>query len=188
MKSQKTTRRLTKFVSLTLSLMFFLAAASSWGRCAPTTVEESFEGNDAVFSGTVSQVDVQNKNSDLSEETDVSNGDDMLTVHFKLNKSWKGVDGNDTIAISTPSRSYWFVCAFMNFSVGDNYVIFASRLHDTEESGDSERLYTDYCEGNKELEDSSSTQALFEQLDNLKSEMQVESEEADDLESANQKV
>ena len=38
--------------------------------------------------------------------------------------------------------------------------------------------YTDGCSANRKLDDSSLNQALFKQLDDLKSNMQVENEEA----------
>lgn len=183
MRSLKSTQKLTNSISLVCSLLLLFIAFSSWGRCAPTTVEKSFDESDYVFSGTVSQIDEQSESAGQSDDSDSWNQDDLLTVHFTLDKKWKGANDNKTIAISTPSSDYWFICAIMGFSVGDNYVIFAKRVQEDEESGDSGWLYTDYCYGNKKLDDLSESKALFTQLDELQSEMQEDSVEEHDEET-----
>lgn len=67
----------------------------------------------------------------------------------------------------------------MGFSVGERYyVVFVNTQQGTSGSDVSEHYYTDGCSANRKLDDSSLNQALFKQLDDLKSNMQVENEEA----------
>lgn len=178
-------KSLSSNASLACSALLLLFALSSWARCAIPTVEEDFQANDVVFAGTVSAVD--DKEEEQSKESVQSSEDATLTVHFKLDKKWKGVDG-DTIAITTPSSDYGFICAIMRFSVGDRYVIFANTQQDTSGSDVSEHYYTDGCSANKKLDDSSVTEGLFKQLDALKSNMQMENEEVRDQDVADQEA
>lgn len=167
---------------LACSLLLLLVASSSWARCGPTTIEDSFQKNDAVFSGTVSRID---KESGIHNQgKDSWDGLSVATVHFELDKKWKGKDEGTMIEVAIPSGEGWFICSYMTPSVGDKYVIFASRVKEIKESGDSGRLYTDYCFGNKKLDDLSEKDELFEQLDDLESEMKEENEETRHLESS----
>ena len=173
----KLSNRVTSGISLACSLLLLFVASSSWGRCDTPTIEESFDESDFVFSGTVSQIDEQNENEKRLESDMV-----LLTVQFTLDKKWKGTGDNSTIEVTarsdySRSHDYYVVSGSLKFSVGDNYLIFAKRIQDFEESDDSEQLYTAYCDGNKKLDDLTEKQALFEQLGRLQSEMQEGSEE-----------
>lgn len=182
--------RPTSSVSLVCSLLLLLVASGSWGRCLDKTVEESFHESDYVFSGTVSQIDEQKEHEVLSEQSDSSDRKILQTVNFAVDKRWKGAyDDDDMIAISTRTggiRSgeyYVIISPTMKFTVEDNYLIFAKRVQDDEENGDSGYLYTHVCYGNKKLDDLSESKALFAQLDKLSSTTQVDSDEAHDEES-----
>ncbi len=177
-----TTRDSSNLVFLVCGLLLLLDAASSWARCGPTTIEESFKSNDAVFSGTVSRIDRENVSHNQGK--DGWDGLTVATVHFELDKKWKGTDEGNMIEVAIPSGEGWFICSYMSPNVGDQYVIFAGRVHDIKESGNSGRLFTDYCNGNKKHDHFQEKDELFEQLDNLESEMQAESEETRNLKNS----
>ena len=183
MNSLNSTKKLTDAVSLVCSLLILIVASSTWGRCDTPTIEESFDESDFVFSGTVSQIDEQDEN-DKKVESDMV----MLTVHFTLDKKWKGTSDNNTIEVTAPSdysrsHDYYVISETLKFSVGDNYLIFAKGIQDFEESDDSAELYTAACYGNKKLDDLSDSKALFAKLDRLQSKMREESKEKHDQES-----
>lgn len=175
MRVPNTTRGSSSLVFLVCGLILLLDAASSWARCGPTTIEESFKSNEAVFSGTVSRIDRENVSH--RQGKDGWDGLTIATVHFELDKKWKRIDEGKVIEVAIPSGEGWFICSYMSPAVGDQHVIFADRVHDTKESGDYGRLFTDHCNGNRKRDDLQEKDELFEQLDNLKSEMKAESEE-----------
>ena len=188
MKRLKSTKRLTSAVSLVCSLLLLIVASSTWGRCETPTIEESFDESDFVFSGTVSQIDEQDENEKKVESDMV-----MLTVHFTLDKKWKGTGDNNTIEVTARSdysrtHDYHVISGSLKFAIGDNYLIFAKRIQDFEESDDPEELYTAYCYGNMKLDELSESKALFAQLEELQSKMQEESEEVHDEESQVQQM
>lgn len=175
MTNQHTTNRHARLVSAILSLLLLLCAFSAWScKCDFPTVEADFQNSDVVFSGEVLRVD------QIEDERRIKWGEqDFLStveVELDLNKVWKGTDETrKTVltALHEPSCGYPFV-------VGNRYVVFANARKIEKDEKDVEVLYTHLCSANHERDYDRATQALLEQLEELKSTM----EQIEELKSA----
>ena len=175
MTNPLTTNGQTKLVFVIFSLLLLLVASRAWAcKCDFPTVEEDFKSSDVVFSGKVLRID------QIEDERRIKWGEqDFLStveVELDLNRVWKGTDETrKTVltALHEPSCGYPFV-------VGNRYVVFANARKIEKDEKDVEVLYTHLCSANHERDYDRATQALLEQLEELKSTM----EQIEELKSA----
>lgn len=152
--------------SLTGSLLLLLATSSTWAcKCGFPTVEEDYLSSDVVFSGKVLRID--SVEDERRIKWDEQNYLQTVEVELELNETWKGTDETKVTvltALHEPSCGY-------DFFVGERYVVFAkARKIENGEDSDIKALYTGLCTANHELDYDRATEALLEQLEELKSE------------------
>ncbi|MXW53122.1 MAG: hypothetical protein F4X44_02220 [Gammaproteobacteria bacterium] len=173
MKSLVEKRKLSSHSSVVCSLLLLLFASNAWAcKCKFPTVEEDFLNSDVVLSGKVLRID------SVADERRIKwDQDDFLQtveVELELNEAWKGTDETRVTvltALDEPSCGY-------DFSVGARYVVFARARKSGSGAGSSdiEALYTNLCSANHELGYDRASEALLKQLEELRTEIQQESE------------
>lgn len=181
-------RQITKLVStravpVLCSFLLVLFADSGWAcKCTPITVEEDFRASDIVFSGKVLQ---------RGELKEGRSEDLLIEVKFDVVELWKSKTESDTddsensektSEMEVSTSAYTPSCGYP-FKVGETYLVFAdSSQMNTEGEDETPRklLTTGLCSANQPLHDSFVTNALLDQLDELRSEFQGKS---DDMES-----
>ncbi len=175
MKSLKAIRRLTSYSFVVCSLLLLLFASSASAcKCDFPTVEEDFLKSDVVFSGKVLRID------SVEDERRIKRGQDdyrqTVEVELELNEAWKGTVETKVTVLTALQHT---LCGY-DFSVGQRYVVFAktAKIESGTGSSDIEAHYTGLCSANHELDYDRATEALLEQLEELRTETQQESEVA----------
>lgn len=173
MNSFTSTKSVTSVSSVICSLLLLLAASSAWAcKCAFPTVEEDFLNSDVVFSGKVLRIDsVEDERRIKRDEHDYLQ---TVEVELELNETWKGTVETKVTVLTELQHT---LCGY-DFSVGERYVVFARARKSGGGAGSSdiEALYTNLCSANHELDYDRASVALLEQLEELRTETQQESE------------
>lgn len=173
MKSLNPTRKPTSIRSLASSLVLLLVASSAWAcKCSFPTVEDDFQNSDVVFSGKALRID--SVEDERRIERPKGRFLPTVEVELELDEVWKGKEETRVTVLTAMHEP---TCGF-DFSIGKRYVVFAKarKLESDEDTNDAEALYTGLCSANHELDYDRASEALIEQLDELKSETQQESE------------
>lgn len=144
-------------------LLLAIFSINGWTcSCVEETLEKDFEDADVVFAGTVLHRGEPEGNGEILTT-------DLIEVEFEPDESWKGeTESKMTVStrLGSSSRGY-------PFEVGIRYVVFASAVKaQSEESGEThEYLYSGLCTSNEKLDESSETQTLLEQLEELETQI-----------------
>lgn len=114
--------RAVAIFALTFFILSLAPTASMACKCVESTPEEAFKNHDAVFQGTVLQIEEKKR----AEET-------VVVVLLEVSNTWKGVV-NTQVLIETSVGS----CMYSGFVKGKEYVIYANQVEGT--------LYTSLCD------------------------------------------
>lgn len=102
---------------------------------APRTPAEAFPEYDAIFTGLVTSVD-------LEEPTDSF---ERKVVSFDVNESWKGIEGQ---AVVVHTATHGAMCGY-HFEVGESYLVYSS----IQETVSPDELWTHICTRTDPLEE-----------------------------------
>ncbi|GAA0375757.1 hypothetical protein [Bacillus horti] len=139
----KKTRKLLLILSVATLIFTFNPNSTSACSCAePRPVEEALEERTAVFSGKVKDIYIANKGLTLSSV-------DPVMVTLDVYEVWKG-DVPQTVIIETVR--FTASCGY-DFSVGEEYIVFAY--------GEPDALKTGLCERTKPLDAASEELAVL---------------------------